>query len=244
MLLENTPAVLSLGTLCEEFGHSYHRTSGPKPHLIKNVKKLHCDTSNCVPFVFHGLSTSSSTPSSSTSPTSASKDTGLPRKCQQQKEVRVWVSHYGETRRPVARGARLATGVQAWTGWWKCSRTSGHFQFFSWITFGAASKSGTELTWHVYSHPERRELRYPFEDENYEGFLQKTHRYSGAQSGKFWWFKNCCSQSSECRMWISKNHRYAVVVQDLAIQWVQPYPVQNKNFSGNTQELAKVLGAR
>ena len=39
------------------------------------------------------------------------------------------------------------------------------------------------------------------------------------------------------------NHRYAVVVQDLATQWLQSYSVQNRNFSGNTTELAKVLGA-
>ena len=37
------------------------------------------------------------------------------------------------------------------------------------------------------------------------------------------------------------NHRYAVVVQDLATQWIQAYPCKNKNFSGNTKELAKVL---
>ena len=35
MLLENTPAVLSLGKLCEEFRYSYHWTSGQKPHFIK-----------------------------------------------------------------------------------------------------------------------------------------------------------------------------------------------------------------
>ena len=40
------------------------------------------------------------------------------------------------------------------------------------------------------------------------------------------------------------NHRYAAVVQDLATQWIQTLSVQNKNFSGNTEELAKVLGAR
>ena len=39
------------------------------------------------------------------------------------------------------------------------------------------------------------------------------------------------------------NHRYAVVVQDLATQWIQAYPCKNKNFPGNTKELAKVLGA-
>ena len=75
MLLENTPAVLSLGKLCEESGYSYHWTSGQKPHLIKNGKKIHCDTSNHVPFVVPGLSTSSSTSSSSTSPSSSSQET-------------------------------------------------------------------------------------------------------------------------------------------------------------------------
>ena len=39
------------------------------------------------------------------------------------------------------------------------------------------------------------------------------------------------------------NHRYAVVVQDLATQWIESYPCKTKNFSGNTKELAKVLGA-
>ena len=31
MLLEDTPAVLSLGKLCEDHGYSYHWTSGQKP---------------------------------------------------------------------------------------------------------------------------------------------------------------------------------------------------------------------
>ena len=39
------------------------------------------------------------------------------------------------------------------------------------------------------------------------------------------------------------NHRYSVVVQDLATQWIQSYPCKNENFSGNTKELVKVLGA-
>ena len=73
MLLENTPAVLSLGKLCEECGYSYRWTSGPKPYLIKNGKKFHRETSNRVPFAVPGLSTSSS--SSSTFPTCSSKET-------------------------------------------------------------------------------------------------------------------------------------------------------------------------
>ena len=39
MLLENTLAVLSLRKLCEEFGYSYHWTSGQKPHLIKMAER-------------------------------------------------------------------------------------------------------------------------------------------------------------------------------------------------------------
>ena len=35
MLLEETPAVLSLGKLCEDHGYTYHWTGGQKPHLIR-----------------------------------------------------------------------------------------------------------------------------------------------------------------------------------------------------------------
>ena len=38
------------------------------------------------------------------------------------------------------------------------------------------------------------------------------------------------------------NHRYAIVVEDLATQWIQAYPCKNKNFSEKIMELAKVLG--
>ena len=40
------------------------------------------------------------------------------------------------------------------------------------------------------------------------------------------------------------NHRYAVVVQDLATQWIQAYPCKNKNFTRTPEKLAKVPGAR
>ena len=43
MLLEETLAVLSLG--------KYHWTSGQKPHLIRNGKRIDCNISNYVPFV-------------------------------------------------------------------------------------------------------------------------------------------------------------------------------------------------
>ena len=55
MLLEETPAVLSLGKLCEDHGYNYHWTSGPKPLLIKTGRKIDCNTANYVPFVVPGL---------------------------------------------------------------------------------------------------------------------------------------------------------------------------------------------
>ena len=59
-VLENTPAVLSLGKLCGEHGHSYEWINGQKPRLIKNGIRIQCNTENFVPIVVPGLSTSSS----------------------------------------------------------------------------------------------------------------------------------------------------------------------------------------
>ena len=39
------------------------------------------------------------------------------------------------------------------------------------------------------------------------------------------------------------NHRYAVVVQDVASQWIPSYPCKNKNFVGYGKEFTKVFRA-
>ena len=67
-VLENTPAVLSPGKLCDENGYSYEWINGQRPHLIKNRIRTPCNTENFVPIVVPGLSSSSSG-SSSTSKT-------------------------------------------------------------------------------------------------------------------------------------------------------------------------------
>ena len=60
-VLENTPAVLSLGKLCDENGYSYEWINGQKPHLIKKrYSDSQCNTENFVPIVVPGLPTSSS----------------------------------------------------------------------------------------------------------------------------------------------------------------------------------------
>ena len=73
-LLEDTPAVLSLGKLCAENGYSYEWINGQKPHLIKNGFRIQCNTENFVPIVVPGLSTTTSTSSPPTPTTPSSQE--------------------------------------------------------------------------------------------------------------------------------------------------------------------------
>ena len=50
-VLDNTPAVLSLGKLCDENGYSSEWINGQKPHLIKDGIRIICNTENFVPIV-------------------------------------------------------------------------------------------------------------------------------------------------------------------------------------------------
>ena len=73
-VLENTPAVLSLGKFCDENGYSYECINGQKQHLIKNGIRIICSTENFVPIVVPGLSSSSSGSDSSTSKTPSKQE--------------------------------------------------------------------------------------------------------------------------------------------------------------------------
>ena len=78
-VLENTPAVLSLGKLCDENGYSHEWINGQKPHLIENGVRIQCNTENFVPIVVPGLSASSSSSShSSTSMTPSRQERDHP----------------------------------------------------------------------------------------------------------------------------------------------------------------------
>ena len=78
-LLEETPAVLSLGELCSEHGCSDEWKNGETSRLTKNVKTISCIMDNFVLLVVPGLSSSSSSSSASTSrPKDQSKYSGEP----------------------------------------------------------------------------------------------------------------------------------------------------------------------
>ena len=90
-ILEDTPAVLSLGKLSQDHGYSYEWTSGQRPCLIKNGARIICNTENYVPIVVPGLSTSSFSSSSSASlPQERTRSTFS-------LNVRVQMSKYGPT---------------------------------------------------------------------------------------------------------------------------------------------------
>ena len=70
---------------------------------------------------------------------------------------------------------------------------------------------------------------------------QKTCWYSRAQSGKFVDLliadHKFVSEGSASR----NNHRYAVVAQDLATQWLQSYPCKSKSSQETQKSLMKFL---
>ena len=73
-VLDNTPAVLSLGKLCDENGYSFEWINGQKPHLIKDGIRIICNTENFVPIVVPGLSSSSSGSSSNVTDTCETRE--------------------------------------------------------------------------------------------------------------------------------------------------------------------------
>ena len=72
-VLEDTPAVLSPGKLCDEHGYSYEWIGGQKPHLIKNGIRIQCTIENFVPIVVPGLSTISSSSLPTSTPMTPSR---------------------------------------------------------------------------------------------------------------------------------------------------------------------------
>ena len=71
----------------------------------------------------------------------------------------------------------------------------------------------------------------------------KTYWQSRTSCRKFWWFTYSRSQSSQWRLLISKQSLVCSRCAGLGHPMDSVVSVQNKNFSGNTKELAKVLGA-
>ena len=276
-VLENTPAVLSPGKLCDENGYSYEWINGQKPHLIKNGIRIICNTENFVPIVVPGLSSSSSgssstskTPSrqeshsssssssSSSSPTvispvpvsnSVDDRSGQPDETQANKTPK---TNKKET--PIERGNPLCSDDPEIPEWLQEFREnlvddeiplqgSSHASSSHEASLEPTTKRREDLGKHnVHTHfPKdrnceickrtkitrapcrRREGEAVPRADNFGDLITADHKVLS---------DNCESRN---------NHRYAVVVHDLATQWIQAYPCKNKTSQETQRSLQKFL---
>ena len=289
-VLENTPAVLSLGKLCDENGYSYEWINGQKPHLIKDGIRIICNTENFVPIVVPGLSSSSSASSSSSrtpmkqeshsssssssspsSPTvseiqireredgynsdispvqvseSVDDRSGKPKETQANKipktnkkettierrnpcddsEIPEWLQEFRENlvddEIPLQGGSHASSSHEA--------------------SLEPTTKRREDLGKHsVYTHfPKDRNCeickrtkitRAPCRRRNGEA-VPRAVNFGDLITGDH----KVLSDNCESR----NNHRYAVVVQDLATQWIQAYPCKNKTSQETQRSLQKFL---
>ena len=293
-VLENTPAVLSFGKLCDENGYSYEWINGQKPHLIKNGIRIICNTENFVPIVVPGLSSSSSgssstsrTPmkqesrSSSSSSSSSSSPTVSEIQIRDREDainsdispVPVSFSVDDRSRQPddetqanknpktnkkettIERGNPLCSDDPEIPEWLQEFRENlvddeiplqgGSHASSNEASLEPTTKRCEDLGKHnVHAHfPKDRNCEICKRTKITRAPCRRRKGEAVPRADNFGDLitadHKVLSDNRESR----NNHRYAVVVQDLATQWIQAYPCKNKT-SQETQKLAKVPGTR
>ena len=292
-VLENTPAVLSLGKLCDENGYSYEWINGQKPHLIKDGIRRICNTENFVPIVVPGLSSSSSASSStsrtpmkqeshfsSSSSSSPSSPTVGEISVREREDAPnsdispVPVSELIDDRsekpeetqankipKPNKKKTTIERGnpcndseIPEWLQEFRENlvddeiplQGGSHASSSHEASLEPTTKRREDLGKHsVYTHfPKDRNCeickrtkitRAPCRRRNGEAVPRAVNFGDLMTADHKVLSDNCESRN---------HHRYAVVVQDLATQWIQAYPCKNKNFTRNPEKLAKVPGTR
>ena len=289
-VLENTPAVLSLGKLCDKKGYSYEWINGQKPHLIKDGIRIICNTENFVPIVVPGLSNSSSgssstlrtpmkqeshsssssssspssptvgemsvrekedAPNSDISPVPVSKfvddSSGRPDETQANKNPK---TNKKET--TIERGKPCGDSeIPEWLQEFRENLVDdeipehgdSHASSSHELSLDPISKRREDLCEHsVYTHfakdrnceiCERTKItRAPCRRRNGEA-VPRAEKIGDLITADH----KVLSDNGESR----NNHRCAVVVQDLATQWIQAYPCKNKTSQETQRSLHKFL---
>ena len=290
-VLENTPAVLSLGKLCDENGYSYEWINGQKPHLIKDGIRIICNTENFVPIVVPGLTSSSSTSSSSlrtpkkqeshSSSSSSSSSPSSPTVGDMSVREREDASNSDISPVPVSELVDDRTGEPVETQANKIPKPNkkettierGNLcddpEIPEWLQEFRENLVDDEIPLQGGSHAsssheaslepttKRREdlgkhnvhTHFP-KDRNCE-ICKRTkitrapcRRRKGEAVPRAVNFGDLITAdhkvlSDNCES--RNNHRYAVVVQDLATQWIQAYPCKNKTSQETQRSLQKFL---
>ena len=216
--LEDTPAVLSLGKLCDEHGYSYEWINGQKPRLIEKGIRTQCnmETSHqswfltchrALPqtFLFQHQCSPSTTVSSD-SETRARED------------LSGTDSHPAPVSSPnveeIERGDPLCSDILEWLQ-----------EFRENLVDDRVLERGDS---HASSCHEKSLEPMPSRSVD----LGKHGAYTHFPADHKVLSDNCESRN---------NHRYAVVVQDLANQWIQAYPCKTKTSQETQRSLQKFL---
>ena len=288
-VLDNTPAVLSLGKLCDENEYSYEWINGQKPHLIKDGILIPCNTENFVPVVVPSLSSSSiassstlRTPmkqeshSSSSSSSSSSSPTAGEIQVREREDVpdrdisSVPVSTLVDDRtgKPdetqanqipktnkkettIERGNPLDSEIPEWLQEFRENlvddeiplQGGSHASSSHEVSLEPTTKRREDLGKHsVYIHfPEDRNCeicnmtkitRAPCRRRNGGAVLRAANFGDLITADHKVLSDNCESRN---------NHRYAVVVQDLATQWIQACSCKTKTSQETQRSLQKFL---
>ena len=304
-VLENTPAVLSLGKLCDENGYSYEWINGQKPHLIKNGFGYSAIRRTSFRSWFQpGLSTNSSssshpstsmTPSrqennrptssssSSTSPTTIVSSDSETREREDLSGIDshpvpvsrtnveemiergdpLFAANPGSPPKPTQnlkpnseettteRGDPLFAEIPEWLQEFRENlvddeipeHRDSHASSSHEVSLEPTSTRSEDLGKHsVYTHfPKDRNCeickrtkitRAPCRRRN-GGAVPRAENFGDLITADH----KIVSEGCESR----NNHRYAIVVQDLATQWIQWYPCNTKTSQETQRNLQKFL---
>ena len=288
-VLENTPAVLSLGKLCDENGYSYEWINGQKPHLIRNGIRIPCNTENFVLIVVPGLSSSSSgssstskTPSRQESHSSSSSSASSSSRTVSEIQIREREDGINSDTSPV----QVSTSVDDRSG--QPDETQANIiqkpnkkkttkersnplnsEIPEWLQEFRENLEDDEIPIHgdshaSSSHEDSLELTFKRREDfgkhsDYTHFLKDRNceickrtkitrapcrRRNGEAALRAEKFGDLITAdhkvlSDNCES--RNNHRYAVVVQDLATQWIQAYPCKTKTSQETQRSLQKFL---
>ena len=281
-VLEDTPAVLSLGKLCDEHGYSYEWINGRKPHLNKNGIRIQCNTENFVPIVVPGLSKSSSSSLPNSTPMTPSRQEIDHPKSSSSSSTSTTMTSSAVSSESVARQERRdpcsseISEEQLLTKPTKNPKPNKnedhdqerrdpcHSEIPEWLQefrenlvddrvperrdSHASSSHGLSLEptgsadFGKHRVSRRLKLRDLSEDQNHKGPVAEDVLAESYFVQKFLMIlitadHKVLSEGCESR----NNHLYAVVVQDLATQWIQSYPCKNKTSQETQRSLQKFL---
>ena len=275
-VLENTPAVLSLGKLCDENGYSYEWINGQKPHLNEDEIRIVCNTENFVPIVVPGLSSSSSgssstsrTPmkqeshSSSSSSSSSSSPTGSEIQirerengnCSDISPVQVSSSVDDRSGQPevttIERDNPLNSEIPEWLQEFRENLVDDEIPLQGGSHASSSHEASLEPTFKRREDLCKHSVHTHFtKDRNCE-ISKRTHvtrapcrRRKGEAVPRADNFGDLITAdhkvlSDNCES--RNNHRFAVVVQDLATQWIQASPCKTKASQETPRSLQKFL---